>query len=408
VNTDRDANGLPPEPPSRESFRTRVGWMPWLLGIAGLAVIAMVVYALQFGSTANSSPASLSISNQMSNILEVNPLMTLNTSAPKFTLTDQDGAAESLASFAGKAVVLTFGDDKCTDLCTLLAEDVLAADRDLGAHASNVQFVSINANTFSPSVAATKSWTDTHGLAHAANWHFLTGSPDALKALSKKYGVEVDLHPRTRTIDHGTELFFISPGGKEEQIGDFGTESANTAEFSHSMAQLATEMLPAHDQHAVGGPETTKAATVDTAIGSTPPPIELPSLTNGNAVTLSADRGTYVVINFWSPTCSLCVEELPAIERVAKNEGSSVAIIGVDVSDPGKAGIGFAARTGAKYPMLTDSSGVVAAQYEVPGLPYTVILDPHGKVVIRHPGELTTEQLEYVLNTLKAEAPAGS
>ena len=58
--------------------------------------------------------------------------------------------------------------------------------------------------------------------------------------------------------------------------------------------------------------------------------------------------------------------------------------------------------------MLNDSKGAVAAQYQVPGLPYTVIIDPHGKVVIRHPGEMTAEQLEYILNTLAAESPSGS
>ena len=391
-----------------ESLRSRVGWMPWLLGVAGLAVIAMVVYAVHTGSAGASAPTSLAISNQMSNILEVNPLMTLDTPAPKIALTDQNGSRASLASFSGKAVVLTFGDDECTDLCTLLAEDVLAADRDLGANASNVQFVSINANSFYPSVAATKAWTDSHGLAHTANWHFLTGSPANLQALAKKYGVEVDRHATSRTIDHGTELFFIAPNGTEQQIGDFGTQSANTAEFSHSMAQLATEMLPLDRQHPVGGPNSTSAAAVGTELGSTPPPIELPLLTGSTAVTLSADRGEYVVVNFWSPTCSLCVRELPAVERAAGREGKSVAIVGIDVSDPGRAGVAFAARAGATYPMLSDSSGAVAAQYEVPGLPYTVILDPRGQVVVRHPGEMTSEQLEYILNTLKAEAPTGS
>jgi cytochrome oxidase Cu insertion factor (SCO1/SenC/PrrC family) len=344
----------------------------------------------------------------MSTVLEVNPLMTLGTPAPAFTLTDQNGARTSLSAFTGKAVVLTFGDDKCTDLCTLLAEDVLAADKDLGSGASNIQFVSINANTFYPSVAATKSWTDSHGLGHTANWRFLTGKSATLAALAKRYGVEVDLHPKTRTIDHGTELFFISPNGDEEQIGDFGTESANTAEFSHSMAQLANELLPVNERHTVGGSTGTTSQQVDTAIGKTPPPIELPALGSNTATTLSADRGKYIAVNFWSPTCSLCVHELPAMEQVYRSEGAKVAVIGIDASDPGGAGVAFAARAGATYPMLSDAQGAIDAQYEIPGLPYTVILDPNGKVVVRHPGEMTAEQLVYILNTLTAEAPTGS
>jgi len=408
MTPDKGSNDDQADVPAHEPRRSKIGWMPFLLGGAGLAVIAVVAYALWPVSAGASSSGSLAISNQMTNVLEVNPLMTLGTPAPAFSLTDQHGTKESLSSFSGKSVILTFGDDKCTDLCTLLAEDVLAADKDLGSHQSDIQFVSINANPFYPTVAATKSWTDSHGLGHTANWHFLTGSPSTLKALAKKYGVEVDLHTSSRTIDHGTEVFFISPTGNEEQIGDFGTESANTAEFSHSMAQLATEMLPTGEQGKVAGPTSTAAASTDTAIGSTPPPIELPSLGTNTPVTTSSYRGKYVAVNFWSPTCTLCVHELPAMETVSKELGTSAALIGVDVSDPSDAGSAFAAKLGATYPMLSDGKGIVAAQYETPGLPYTVILDPKGTVVVRHPGEMTAEQLEYIMNTLMAESPDGS
>jgi peroxiredoxin len=393
--------------PSPESLRTRVGWLPVLLGVAGLAIIAMIVYAANAGTSAGVAQTSLPISNQMSNILEVNPLMTFGTPAPAFSLTDQNGVQETLASFAGKSVVLTFGDDKCTDLCTLLAEDVLAADKDLGAGRANVEFVSINANTFYPMVAATKAWTDSHGLSHTPNWHFLTAGPSILHMLAKTYGVEVDLDQNTRTITHGAEMFFISPTGDEEQIGDFGTESANTAEFSRSMAQLATEMLPASAQRTVAGHSGEATASVDTSIGSTPPPIELPTLGQGAPVTTSSYRGHYLALNFWSPTCSLCVQEIPAIQHATQNLGSSATIIGIDVSDPGSAGTAFAAKLGATYPILSDAQGSAAAQYEIPGLPYTVILDPRGTVVVRHPGQMTAEQLEYILKTLIAEAPNG-
>jgi cytochrome oxidase Cu insertion factor (SCO1/SenC/PrrC family) len=381
--------------------------MPVLVAVAGISIFALVVYAINTGGAVDSASTRLTISDQMSNILEVNPLMTLGTPAPGFSLTDQDGKPASLSTFAGKSVVLTFGDDKCTDLCTLLAQDVLAADKDLGAGQANVEFVSVNANAFYPSVAATRSWTTSHGLGHTANWHFLTGSPKTLAALAKHYGVEVDLDKKTRTIVHGAEMFFISPSGDEEQIGDFGTESANTAEFSHSMAQLATELLPKTEQRVVDGPEDSTKVTVDTSIGATPPPIELPSLGSGTTVTTSSYRGKYLALNFWSPSCNICVTELPAVQRAHENLGASVGIVGVDVSDPATAGVGFASRAGTTYPQLLDRQGTIGAQYEIPGFPYTVILDPQGKVVVRHPGAFTTEQLEYVLNTLIAEAPNG-
>jgi cytochrome oxidase Cu insertion factor (SCO1/SenC/PrrC family) len=381
--------------------------MPWLVGVAGLAIVAMFVFAIREGSAQDAAPHQFAISNQMSNVLEVNPLMTLGTPAPAFSLTDQNGVKQSLKTLKGKAVVLTFGDDRCTDLCTLLAQDILTANKDLGENASRVEFVSVNANPFYPTVADTTSWTNEHGLGHTANWHFVTGTSEAVASVEKRYGVEVDLHQKTRTIDHGAEIFFISPAGDEEQIGDFGTESANTIEFSHAMAKLATEMLPASERRPVGGPDDSGASAVDTAIGSTPPPIALPSLGGGSAVTTSSYRGKYLALNFWSPTCSLCVSELPAMERASTDLGSSAQIVGIDASDPTGAGASFVTRAGVTYPQLLDKQDVVGTQFEIPGFPYVVILDPKGKVVVRHPGAMTSEQLEYVLNTLVAENPTG-
>jgi cytochrome oxidase Cu insertion factor (SCO1/SenC/PrrC family) len=379
--------------------------MPWILGVSGLVVIVLVTIAVAkpFSAPAASAAPSLPISNQMSNLLEVNPLMTLDTTAPAVQLTDQNGRATSLSQFRGKAVILTFGDDKCTDLCTLLAQDVLTADKDLGSSASNIQFVSVNANRFYPSVASVKEWTDQHGLAHTANWHFLTGSTATLKTLANRYGVEVDLDQKTKTIVHGAEMYFIDPAGKEIQIGEFGVQSANTALFSHAMAQLAVDTLPAGDQHTVTGPKGSASKAASTALGSTPPPVELPALASGAPTSTASFKGHYVVLNFWSSTCTACVAELPAIQAANKNLAGQAVIVGIDVSDPTAAASAFVRRAGTSYLMLRDSSGTTAGQYQITGLPYTVILSPNGSVVVRHPGSMTAEQLEYLIQTLVAQ-----
>jgi thiol-disulfide isomerase/thioredoxin len=173
------------------------------------------------------------------------------------------------------------------------------------------------------------------------------------------------------------------------------------------MAKLATELLPTAKQHPVGGPTGRAKAAIDTVTGSTPPPIELPTLGSAVPVTTTAYRGRYVALNFWSPGCSLCRTELPALEHAHKDLGSAADIVGIDSSDPNGVGVAIASRAGVSYPQLIDRQGSTAAQYEIPGFPYTVILDPKGKVVVRHPGAMTTEQLVYLLQTLTSEAPEG-
>ena len=63
-----------------------------------------------------------------------------------FSLTDQHRFPITLAQFAGRVVVFSFNGDECKCLCTLLAQYVAAAHRDVGPLSKCVAFVSINAN----------------------------------------------------------------------------------------------------------------------------------------------------------------------------------------------------------------------------------------------------------------------
>jgi cytochrome oxidase Cu insertion factor (SCO1/SenC/PrrC family) len=376
--------------------------MLWTVIGGGLAVLMAVVLVVALTPQPAQTTAQPDVSNQMSNVLEMNPMINMNTVAPAVKLTDQNGKPLSLSEFRGKSVVLTFDDDECTDLCTLLAQDVLAANKDLGQAAKNVAYLSINANPFYPGVADVRSWTDSHGLGKTANWYFGTTTPATMLTLEKSYGVDVQADAASKTIMHGAEMYFIDPQGHERQIGQFGTESANTALFGHAMAQLSAELLPSSQRGTIGGSVAAETGG-STAVGSKAAPIVLPELGTSATVSTAQFAGKYTVVNFWASTCSACVTEMPAIESEAKSAGSAFAFVGVDVSDdPGRAAA-FAAKSGASYPLLNDSQGAVAGRFQITGLPYTVILDPSGTVVTRHPGALTAEQLDYILQTLKTE-----
>lgn len=39
--------------------------------------------------------------------------------------------------------------------------------------------------------------------------------------------------------------------------------------------------------------------------------------------------------------------------------------------------------------------------YQVPGLPFTAVIGPDGTLLVRHPGAMTAEQLEYVLQSVR-------
>ncbi len=391
----------PPAPPPPGTRRPR----PFAaagIGVALAGVLAVVLFVGVGVHNGASDDVAPGINLASSYLLKLDVLGNGGAApAPNFALTDQFGRPVSLAQFKGESVVLSFNDDRCTDICTLLAQDVVVADRDLGSAARHVVFLSVNANPFYPQVRYVRSWSVQHGLGKARNWVFATGSPAALRAVWHDYGVEVELDQANRTVVHSTELYFIGPDGKQMATGAFGTASADTQIYSHTMAQMADDLLPSAQQAGVAGPSAVPADQSAAAIGAKVPAFSLPYVgTPERRFDSSTLHGRYAVLNFWSSTCPVCVREMPAIEKAYRDLGKSVAFVGIDVSDSRSAAAAFARRVGVTYPLVSDALGDVASTYQIPALPFTAIIGPRGGLETLHPGAMTTEQLEYLVENL--------
>lgn len=379
-------------------------WPIILAATLVLAAFCTIVIASarpgQDPSAPATAPTASGISAAAAELLQLDPLGKSGGTAPSYTLTDQNGKTITPAGFRGRSVVLTFNDDECADLCTLLAQDVVLADRDLGALAKNVAFVSINANPYFPAVPDVAAWSTAHGLGHASNWYFGTARPAVLAATAKAFGVPIELDPSDKSVVHGTEIFFIGPSGTERALGQFGTSSANTAPFAHTMAQEAVNLLPAAQRGKVGGSATVDLATGGSGVGAKPRPFQLPELTGTGQRGIPSSSGHYTVLNFWASTCSACVGELPSLQKVSAAYAGRADFLGIDVSDDPSAARALATRSSVGFPLVADANGAVASRFRISGLPYTVILDGNGRVVVRHPGAFTDEQLSYILDTL--------
>lgn len=366
----------------------------------GAVLVAAAVPPTNSATSSSAAPSAPGISTAAASLLQLDPLGDAATKAPGYTLTDQHGRTITPATFRGRAVVLTFNDDECQDLCTLLAQDVAVADHDLGSAASQVAFVSVNANPYYPAVFDVASWSNSHGLGGDANWYFGTAGPATLAAVAKAYGVPIQLDPAHRSVVHGTEIFFIDPSGVERALGQFGTDAASTAPFAHTMAQEASDLLPASQRRTVAGSAAVDLSADGTGVGAKPKPFSLPALNGSGNVGTAAESGHYTVLNFWASTCTACVGELADLQKVSHEFTGKADLVGIDVSDNTDAARAVTRQAGTDYPLAVDANGSVAGRYRISGLPYTVILDPTGHVVIRHPGAFTTEQLEYLLDSL--------
>ena len=137
--------------------------------------------------------------------------------APGFRLLDQNGASVSLADFRGKVVVLTLLDPDCTDICPIYAYHYRLAYQALGQDAAKVALLAFNANDEKTSVedvmAATRKW----GVDEIPTWHFLTGSPEALRAVWKAYGMVASSLPKPNQPNekaHSPANFVIDQTGR--------------------------------------------------------------------------------------------------------------------------------------------------------------------------------------------------
>jgi protein SCO1/2 len=111
--------------------------------------------------------------------------------APSFDLISQDGAPVTLAALRGKIVAVSFIYTECPDICPLLTQKMVQVQDELGADfGKKIAFVSITLDPQHDTPEVLKDYAQFWG-AKLAGWSFLTGSPEAVRDITHRYGVFV-------------------------------------------------------------------------------------------------------------------------------------------------------------------------------------------------------------------------
>jgi protein SCO1 len=109
--------------------------------------------------------------------------------APEFTLISQDRASVGLADFRGKVVAVTFILTLCTSTCPVLTPMMQTVQDRLGSDfGSKIAFISITVDPERDTPEDLKIYAQAYG-ANLDGWSFLTGSPDAVRDVTHRYGV---------------------------------------------------------------------------------------------------------------------------------------------------------------------------------------------------------------------------
>jgi cytochrome oxidase Cu insertion factor (SCO1/SenC/PrrC family) len=247
-----DARGL--SAPNRRAWIVPAACAIVVILVAGLVTVVVAVRrhdaAAVTGQRPSGIPASFSLPTI--NLMGLSPVPA--RAAPGFRLTDQNGRTLALSSLRGKVVVLNFMDPHCTDICPLVSQEFVDAQRDLGKAAGQVVFAAVNVNQFFNRVSDVAAFSDEHQLSSIPSWHFFTGSLNSLQATWRDYNVAVAAPNPKADIVHTSVMYFIGPDGRERYIAvpmdDHTTSGAaylppgQIAAWGRGVAQVAGSLVP--------------------------------------------------------------------------------------------------------------------------------------------------------------------
>lgn len=127
---------------------------------------------------------------------------------------------------------------------------------------------------------------------------------------------------------------------------------------------------------------------------------------DGQDFDLAAHRGKWVVVNFWATWCNPCLKEIPDLDAMDKAR-EDVTVIGLAYEEIERADMeAFLKDHPMSYPIALIDVYEPPADFDTPrGLPMTYLIAPDGKVVARHLGPVTSQQLSSEIEAAVAKTP---
>lgn len=122
---------------------------------------------------------------------------------------------------------------------------------------------------------------------------------------------------------------------------------------------------------------------------------------SGHPQALSQWDGKVRVVNFWASWCAPCREEMPDFDALASHyRHHGVEFIGIAVDTPANVQA-FLQQNPVSYPILIGEGGAHTLARQLGNtsgaLPYTLVLDRKGKLLMHHLGRLPRATLDAVL-----------
>ena len=121
--------------------------------------------------------------------------------------------------------------------------------------------------------------------------------------------------------------------------------------------------------------------------GGATPKLSLKDL-DGKPQDLAQHRGKVVVLNFCATWCAPCVNEMPALQRLADRlAGEKFVLITVNFGESEKQIRPFIEKLGVRFPVWMDRDMTATRAWVDKGLPTTFVIDSRQKIRYRVLGD---------------------
>lgn len=155
--------------------------------------------------------------------------------APPLQLRNYKGESVSIASYKGKAVLVTFIYTHCPDVCPLITSNFRVAQALLGSQASKAQIIAVSVDSRGDTPKTVGAFLAAHRM--TGRMQYLIGSSKELARVWKAWGVgsERDAHS-PELVEHTGLVYGISASGKVMTLypGNY-----KPAELAHDVPLLA-------------------------------------------------------------------------------------------------------------------------------------------------------------------------